>query len=146
MEAVISCPGSDRTLQFDAEKKSWLVTVQGNSYTIGDGSDQSIFAVLPFLELPFIDFERHVSELLAKHLDLSFPYELFVRAGFRHGSPHWTDCSLKWLAELDELDADFSEELEKVIANKRRYSQKSRQLAKKLMKRRAFGHSVTGST
>lgn len=142
MEAVISCPDSDRTLQFDPETKSWLVTVQGKIYTIGDGSDHSVLAVLPFLELSFLDVESHVSDLLAKHPNLSFPYELFVSAGFRHGSPHWTDCSLKWLNELDELETNFSAELEQVVSNKRRYSQKSRQLAKKLMKRWPFDHSA----
>jgi hypothetical protein len=92
--------------------------------------------VLPFLELSFDSFEKHISEFLGQHSELSFPYEIIVRAGFAHGSPHWTDCSLHWLLELDELSADFTEELEEIFHNTKRYSQKSRQLVKKLKKRR----------
>lgn len=146
MESLIRCPDSDRTLQFDTEKKSWFVTVQGHCYLISDESDQSALAVLPFLELPLDDVAKRVSELLVEHPDLRFPYEFFVLAGFKHGSPHWTDCSLRWLSGLDWLDADFTKDLEKVVCSKKRYSQKSRHLAKKLIKRQTSNYSPSAES
>lgn len=96
----------------------------------------STLAVLPFLELSIESFKERVSEFLQQRSGLSFPYEIVVQAGFEHGSPHWTDCSLQWLSGLSgALDADFTEDLKKVVSNTKRYSQQSRHLARQLIKR-----------
>ncbi|NIZ01970.1 hypothetical protein [Thalassospira lucentensis] len=135
METIIQCCNSDRTLVFDAERQSWLVAVKGKRYFVGDGDSQSILALLPFLELSVDSFKSAISEFASQHPACDFPYEVLIRGGFLHGSPHWTDCSLHWLSELREVDADFTDELQNIIENKKRYSQKSRQMATRLTKR-----------
>lgn len=134
METVVICSDPERSLAFVAKEKSWVIIVQGHQYSISDDSKQSKLAVLPFLELSVVSFERRVSEFLAQYPGTFFPYEFFIRAGFEHGSPHWTECSLRWLLELGLQPDKFSEELESVANSTKRYSQKSRQLAKRLMK------------
>ena len=135
MERIIKCCGSDRTLTFDAEAQSWAVVINDKVYRVGDGSDQSTLAMLPFLELPVDSFVRAVSEFIQEHPECNFPYETLIRAGFQHGSPHWTDCSLRWLLELKEVEEDFSKYLVNVVEKKQKYSQKSRHLATRLLKR-----------
>lgn len=135
MRSFIQCSDPDRTLGFDAAKQAWFVAVRGQAYVVGDDKGQSMLAVLPFLELSLDEFEESVSELLDQYPGVEFPYGVFVRAGFEHGSPHWVDCALRWLRNLTWLHATFTVELEKVTLNKKRYSQTSRHLAKKILNR-----------
>lgn len=133
MKPVVCLPDSDRTLQVDVETNSWFVTFNAHCYAVSDEGDGTRLAALPFLELSLAEVSEAASNVLAQHPNLMFPYEIMIRAGFRHGSPHWTDCSLNWLAEVDTLETSFKDELEDVIGNPKRYSQKSRQLARKLI-------------
>ncbi|WP_421710317.1 hypothetical protein [Algihabitans sp.] len=136
MEKVIKCPVSNRVIELDVDADSWFVTIEGACYLIGDESDNAVLAVLPFLEIPIQDFKKSVSEFLIKYPGSIFPYEVFIHAGFKHGSPHWTDCALEWLSGLNHKpESDFSKELEIIVQKKKRYSQKSRHLAWKLLKR-----------
>ena len=52
MEKVIKCPVSNRVIELDVDADSWFVTIEGACYLIGDESDNSVLAVLPFLEIP----------------------------------------------------------------------------------------------
>lgn len=141
MEAVVQCQTAERTLAFDEERQSWFVIQGEDAYLVGDGSFHSTMAVLPFMEQSLDSVRESVSGFLEDHPQQTFPYDAFIRSGFRHASPHWTDCSLRWLSELDGLDADFSEDLERIVQSTKRYSQKSRHLARKLLKRRGFSGS-----
>jgi hypothetical protein len=135
MEAVILCPISNKVLSFNLETRSWFVMVGEQRYLIGGGDTQSVVAVLPFLEFDIDLIRGRVAEILQSCSDLHFPYDFFVRAGFQHGSPHWVESSLQWLWGLEGLEVNFHDELESVVQNRKRYSQKSRHLAQKLLKR-----------
>lgn len=141
METVVRCLTAERTLAFDAEGQSWFVIQAEDAYLVGDGSFHSTMAVLPFMEQSLDGVKESVSEFLKHHPEQTFPYEAFIRSGFMHGSPHWTDCSLRWLSELDGLDVDFTEDLVRVVQSTKRYSQKSRHLARKLLKRKGVSRS-----
>ena len=134
MEPVVRLPDSDRTIPWDIEKKLWFVTVKEQCFAVSTVDNGSALAVLPFLEIPVREIEEAVSLVLSRDPTIKFPFELRIKAGFMHGSPHWTDCSLTWLAKLDTLETSFNDDLERVVAKTKRYSQKSRQLARRLIK------------
>jgi hypothetical protein len=92
-------------------------------------------AVLPFLEMDVAELEKAIAEREVAGGTVEFPYELFVKAGFKHGSPHWVACAMTWLAGLPKSTAgDFVEDLRLVERNTKRYSQAVRHLARKLMR------------
>lgn len=130
IETVIHCNDCNRTLAFDMGRHLWIVLLQEKEYVVGNGSDQSKLAVLPFLELSLDEFQRQVSQFQKANGVATFPFEFFVRAGLEHGSPHWTDCALRWLSGLQPLRSIFREHLERIVRSPKRYHQQTRQLAR----------------
>ena len=126
---LTGCDVPGRTLQFDADLQSWFVVEKSTKILVGDQSDDAILALLPFLELPIADFKVQVSVWKQVHSVKNFPFEMFICAGFRHGSPHWVDCAMQWLAALKGIKYDFTTDLEKILLNKKKYSQRIRQMA-----------------
>jgi hypothetical protein len=133
MESVIQSKDCDRTLAFDMARHSWIVIVRGQQYVLGEGPGQSNIAALPFLEMPLDEVQRQVSQFQKEKSAAAFPFEWLVRAGFDHGSPHWTDCALRWLSGLQPLHSVFRGHLERIVGNSKRYNQQTRQLAHRLL-------------
>ncbi len=141
MEHLVACSISGKSLDFEMQTNLWFVTVNEQKYQVGDDNDQSVLAVLPFLEIPVSEIQDRIKTLQKKCHNVRFPYDTLIHAGFFHGSPHWTDCALGWLVELGEMVSisNFTKELEGVVQNKKKYSQKSRQLAKRMLRLAIIG-------
>lgn len=90
-------------------------------------------AIIPFFEIPHDEFSRIITpeEITTRR----FPYNMFLRSAFKHGSNALIPNILSWMEGIENINVmEFQNELQKIIENKKYYDQKSRQRALKLLR------------
>lgn len=112
------------------DEQHWFLDIAGHVYPLDSDDFEVKMSLLPFLE---IEYEDLPSAMRAP--TVSSPLYFFIKAAFFHGSPTWITDALQWLKRLEKSEINkFKEDLKQVKENKN-FSQTTRQLAQKLLKK-----------
>jgi len=136
---------SGAEISYNPMIKNWILSVGGRIIALDDKESDARLSMLPFtqkkvqeiLDLICSYIEKmHISN--GKEIKEKFPWSNFLLVAFRQGSPHWVQNALNWMDELreDMITEVIDDHLRGVVRNKKRYDQKIRQHAYKLLKRR----------
>lgn len=134
MKKIIQSP----TKQYNAyiatdDSGEWKLVVDGVAGEIDSDDFSTKMAIIPFFEIPHDEFSQMIkSEEITTR---NFPYSIFLRSAFEHGSNALIPDILNWMENLESINVmEFHNELQKIVENKKYYNQRSRQRALKLLK------------
>lgn len=128
---------SGSKLYLDQKAGEWRLSVKSGDYDLEELGNRNRLSLLPYLNSDTLNLEDLKNLLKSSNPDMPpFPWSKFVDTAFEQGSPHWVFGAMCWLECLPiNTITRYHDDLKKVIENKKRYEQKIRQLAFKLMKR-----------
>lgn len=143
MKVLIKDSISGAAIFYDAQQKKWVLLVGNNLIQLDDQQSNARLSMLPFMQRSIneicnlIEEYEMQSETLRGHdIKSAFPWSNFISIAFKQGSPHWVREALHWMEVLDTNSQNqFKKELHEIINNKKKYNQKIRQLAFRILKK-----------